>query len=833
METHSITAKFSSRLKHVLSEAEDAAESFHHSVVDTDHLLFALRVHPGSVAAEILKTSNIRIEALRMAVLNDHKLRTSGGAKQLSYTGQARRAIIRATWTAGQNNHHFVGTEHLLAALLAQRESKAKKVLADLKIDLGMVRHQLKLVLRGTSHFPEIAENLHLRVAPNVTSAKNPTPRLAEFGWDLNARALQHKIDPVIGRDTELSRVIDILGRRTKNNAVLVGEPGVGKTAIVEGLAHKIVTGQVSATLADKRIVQIDLTSMVAGTSYRGDFEERLRRLLEEVETAGNVILFIDEIHTLVGTGSVSGSFDAANMLKTSLARGEIRVIGATTPQEYKQHIERDAALERRFQVVPVPEVPIEQAHKIIAGLLPLYEKFHGSTVAPDAAEAAVTLSARYINDRFLPDKAIDLIDEALSSKKVELLKTFARKTPAVHEQVHVLATETDELIQAERYPEALRTQQRLARLRVKAEQQPKPTLPSAVVTRPDIARVVARMTGIPVENLLHAEGTSGFSVANLATKLKRRIVAQESAITAVTSTLLRARAGLQDPERPLGTFLFLGPSGVGKTELAKALAQEVFNQKDSLIRLDMSEFGEKFTVSRLIGSPPGYVGYGEGGRLTEALRRRPYSVVLFDEIEKAHPDVLHLLLQVFEDGRLTDAAGKLVSFKNAIIIMTSNIGNRYRGRGETIGFDDSKVDDAKPDDLRLKRALQDQLPPEFLSRIDKTIAFHPLEQTHLAKIFKLEFAKVVQRLSGRGMTVELQPTVIVAALKTADPNSGARFVRGYIQEHIEPRLAEVLVTPDHAKKLTVEMRGSSIHIGHIDHIGHIGNIVHSATAKV
>lgn len=817
METHSITAKFSSRLKHVLNDAEDAAASFHHSVVDTDHLLFALRVHPGSVAAEILKTSNIKVDSLRVAVLNNHKLRTSGTAKQLSYTGQARRAIIRATWTAGQNNHHFVGTEHLLAALLAQRESKAKKVLTELKVDLGMVRHQLKLVLRGTSHFPEITETLHLRVAANVTNNKNPTPLLAEFGWDLNARALQKKTDPVIGRDMELARVIDILGRRTKNNAVLVGEPGVGKTAIVEGLAHKIVTGEVSATLADKRIVQIDLTSMIAGTSYRGDFEERLRGLLKEVEGAGNIILFIDEIHTLVGTGSVSGSFDAANMLKTSLARGDVRVIGATTPQEYKQHIERDAALERRFQVVNVPEVAIEQAHKIIAGLLPLYEKFHGSTVAPDAAEAAVTLSARYVNDRYLPDKAIDLIDEALSSKKVELLKTLTRKTPTVHEQVHVLATETDELIQAERYPEALRSHQRLARLRVKAEQLPKPPLPSAVVARADIARIVARTTGIPIENLLNSDG---FSVANLATKLKRRIVAQEAAIKAVTTTLLRARAGLQDPERPLGTFLFLGPSGVGKTELAKALAQDVFNQKDALIRLDMSEFGERFTVSRLIGSPPGYVGYGEGGRLTEAVRRRPYSVVLFDEIEKAHPDILHLLLQIFEDGRLTDAAGKLVSFKNTIIIMTSNIGNHYRGQGETIGFDDGAVvkkSADKKEEHRLKRALQDRLPPELLSRIDKTVAFHPLDSDHLTKIFKMEFAKVTRRISDRGITVDLKSSVITEALKKADPNSGARFVRGYIQEHIEPLLAEQLVASSQAKKLVVDLKGSAIKIDRAD----------------
>jgi ATP-dependent Clp protease ATP-binding subunit ClpC len=799
MENHSITTKFSTRLRHVFAAAEEAAETFHHSVVDTDHLLFALRVYQGSIAAEVLKAAKIKSEPLRVAVQRNHQERT-GKARTMSYTGQARRAIVRATWTAGQNRHHFVGTEHLLAALISQRDSQARKTLTRLNVDLNVIRHQLKLVMRGTSHFPDITETLHLRAAPAVTPQKTQTPLLDEFGLDLNARAGQQKTDPVIGRDTELERMIEILERRRKNNAVLVGEPGVGKTAIVEGLARKIVAGNVPTHLLDKRIVQLDLTAMLAGTSYRGDFEDRLRHLLAELEKVNNVILFIDEIHTIVGTGNVGGALDTANMLKSALARGEIRVIGATTPQEYKQHIEKDAALERRFQVISVAEVSSKEAEQILFGLKPLYEKFHGVRLTEAAIEAAVELSGRYVNERFLPDKAIDVLDEAMSRKKIAVTRNKSAQS-GIQERVHVLTHETDQLVEEERYEEALQKRQRLARLRLRLKKEPAPEM-RGTVTREDVAEVVARVTGIPLQQLLHTEGTQ---FVELPAILRRRIIGQEQAIAAVSDTLLRARAGLQDPQRPLGVFLFLGPSGVGKTELTKVLAEKVFQNKRALIRVDMSEFGEKFTVSRLLGAPPGYIGFGEGGRLTEAVRRNPYSVVLFDEIEKAHPDVLHLLLQIFEDGRLTDASGKEVSFKNTICIMTSNIGNRYAGQGEVIGFSGTggktEVPTSTGNDLELKRKLQEQLRPELLGRIDKVIAFKPLSEADLKKIFKLEFSKLAARLKQRGVSVTLDNSVMQRALEKRDRDSGARFIRAFLQEHLEPQLARHIVQKRGVKK--------------------------------
>jgi ATP-dependent Clp protease ATP-binding subunit ClpC len=794
MQSPEITQKFSTRLKQVLAYAEESASEFSHMVVDTDHLLFALRVYQGSVAAEILKTVGLKIEPARLAISKNHRAKPSGSAKSLSYTGQARRAIVRATWTAGQNHHHFVGTEHLLSALITQRESQARKILADLKVDLQAVRHQLKLVLRGTSHFPDITETLHLRVAPPAHANKNQTPLLDEFGIDLNQRALDHKTDPIIGRDTELARLIDVLERRTKNNAVLVGEPGVGKTAIVEGLARKIVTGEVPAMLIDKKVIQLDLTTLLAGTSYRGDFEDRLTRLLKEVEKAGNIVLFIDEIHTIVGTGSVGGSLDAANMLKSVLARGEIRVIGATTPQEYKQHIERDAALDRRFQVIPVQEVSAKEASQILIGLQPLYEKFHGVKLERGALTTAVELSSRYMPERFLPDKAIDVIDEAMARKKIESIRSIQTGKGGVRERLHVLSSEVDQLVLEERYKEAIRNQRRAARLRLRLKNQPASVAQVATVDQHDIARVVARITGIPSEQLLHTEAKR---LMNLARNLRRRIVGQRHAIDVVADTLLRARAGLQDPNRPLGTFLFLGPSGVGKTELAKALAQEVYQSSRALIRVDMSEFSERFTVSRLLGSPPGYVGYGEGGRLTEAVRRTPYSVVLFDEIEKAHPDVMSILLQIFEDGQLTDGAGKIVSFKNTICVLTSNVGNRYVGRGDLIGFGEHATSTRATKSsqaLELKRALQDQFRPELLGRIDHVVVFHRLAEQDLRKIFELEFQKISARAKLRGVTLDLSPSLVDAALTQRDPDNGARFIRKFLQEIVEPRIAEQLV---------------------------------------
>jgi len=811
MEQSSITAKFSTRLKEALATAEELAGSMGHAVVDTDHVLLALCIYKGSVATEILKSSKVTEEALRAAVQKNHRVRTGGG-KELLYTGQTKRAVVKATWTAGEYGHHFVGTEHLLAALLMQRESQARKVLTQLKINLASVRQQLKLVLRGTSHFPDITETLHLRVAPMSAEARTATPLLDEFGIDLNVRAAEHRVDPVIGRSDELARLVDVLERRSKNNAVLVGEPGVGKTAIAEGLAHNIVHGLVGLPLANKRVVQLDLTSMLAGTSYRGDFEERMRGLLAEIEKAGNVILFIDELHTIVGTGSVGGSLDTANMLKAALARGEVRVIGATTPTEFKQYIEKDPALERRFQVVSVREVTPAQTLKIVSGLKGLYEKFHGVQLTDGAAEAAVEYSVRYLPERFLPDKALDLLDEAMSHKKVTGLKTRAKGSANIlsEQQLKHLEGETAQLIEQERYDEAIKQRHKLARLRVRAQPTALPARDLAI-TREDVATVVARSTGIPIEQILHTETQR---LTALDRSLKQQIIGQRHAISAVVDTLLRARAGISDPNRPLGTFLFLGPSGVGKTQLAKTLAQTFYGRKEAFIRLDMSEFSERFTVSRLLGSPPGYIGYGEGGRLTEAVRRSPYSVVLFDEIEKAHPDVLNILLQLFEDGRLTDSSGRTVDFRNTICILTSNIGNKYLGRGELIGFagDRTPVTQNRHRELDLKRSLQDHFRPELLGRIDKVIAFHPLTETELARVLQLEINKLLTRLPA-GTQITLSPDVIKKALADRNRDTGARFVRAFIQDHIEPQLARLRVSTPNATSFAVSIKGAKVEL--------------------
>jgi len=808
-----ITTKFSTRLKAVLGAAEESAKSFHHGVVDTDHLLLSLRTYQGSVAAEVLKSAKVQAEPLRAQVLGNHPLRTSGRGKPLAYTGQAKRAIVRATWTAGQHGHHFVGTEHLLAALIAQRDGKARTTLLALKVDMNAVRHQLKLVLRGTTHFPDITETLKLRVAPSAEKGKTKTPLLDEYCIDLNVRADAHRVDPVIGREDELARVIDVLERRTKNNVVLVGEPGVGKTAIVEGLAHEIVHGRdLPQVLVDKRVVQLDLTALLAGTSYRGDFEDRLQRLLVEIEEAGNIILFIDEVHTLVGTGNVGGSLDAAGMLKSALAQGAVRVIGATTTIEYKTHIEKDAALERRFQVVQVAEVSPKRAEDILFELRPVYEEFHGVKVSDEAVYSAVELAVRYIPERFLPDKAIDVLDEAMSMRKVASLRERVDgDSTRMRERVSSLAHEAEQLVDEERYAEALNAKQRAARLKLRLSggQKADKKRPAPDVTDVDVARVVARISQVPLEQVLHSDAERFVSLAR---SLKKKIVGQDHAVEAVAQTLLRTRAGLHDPARPLGTFLFIGPSGVGKTELARQLAEHVYQRKDALIRLDMSEFGEKHTVARLIGAPPGYVGYGEGGKLTEAVRRRPYSVVLFDEIEKAHPDVAQILLQVFEDGRLTDAAGKVVSFRNTVLILTSNLGNRYVGRGDVVGFGQLEGAAKQTSHERdLKRALQDHFKPELLGRIDKVVAFRSLGTAELTSIVALEFGKLAARAEQQGVKLRLTDELIAAALKRRNPDSGARFVRQFLQDEVEPKLAELLVKQRSVKRVTVGWQGKHV----------------------
>ncbi len=707
-------------------------------------------------------------------------------AHDIALTPRSKKVLNLAIDEARQLNHSYIGTEHLLLGLVREGEGIAARVMRGLGADLGVIRKEVIAQLGGL---------LGTKTSTG-DHKKSKTPTLDEFSRDLTRQAREGKLDPVIGREKEIDRVIQILSRRTKNNPVLIGEPGVGKTAIAEGLAQLITQGNIPDTLMNKRVLLLDLSALVAGSKYRGEFEKRMKSVMDEIRLAGDVIIFIDELHTLVGAGAAEGAIDAANILKPALARGELQCIGATTLDEYRKHIEKDAALERRFQSILVDEPTVEEAKEILAGLRDNYEAHHRVKITDEAIDASVVLSQRYISDRYLPDKAIDLIDEAGSKVRLQqntrpsALKDLAKKVERIEQ-------EKEEAVRAQEFEKAARLRDEEKKLRLEMEEtkeawEKKKGHAQLVVTEDDIAGIVSQWTGIPVNRLAVEEKTK---LLNLEEELHRRVIGQNEAVTAVSQAVRRAMAGLKDPKRPVGSFIFLGPTGVGKTELARALAQSLFNDEDAMIRLDMSEYMEKHTVSRLVGSPPGYVGYDDGGQLTEQVRRRPFSVVLVDEIEKAHPDVFNVLLQVLEDGHLTDSHGRRVDFKNTVIIMTSNVGATLIERQDSMGFrTDSDREQASYDSMKEKitRELRNTFRPEFLNRVDETIVFHALTKEHINEIVDLMLRELQDRLKEQDLSLEVSDAAKELLVEEGfDVQFGARPLRRAIQKLIENPLAE------------------------------------------
>ena len=797
-----LNERFTERAKTAIEKAQEAAESLGHSYVGSEHLLLGILREDGGQGAKVLKKNGLT-DALLTELVEKFVGRGDPGAPVQGLSPRAKRIIELAIGDAGRLGHNFVGTEHLLMGILREPDSAAARIITSTGLDLNKLYTEV-LSMFGAPTGRAAGRPPVGAAAPGRAPAprRGETKTLDQYSRDLTDMARKGQLDPVIGRDSEIRRVIQILSRRSKNNPVLIGEPGVGKTAIAEGLAQKVALGDVPEDLRGKRIVSLDLTGMLAGTKYRGDFEDRIKNVLKEVQKAGDTVLFIDELHTIMGAGAAEGAIDAANIIKPALSRGEVQVIGATTLDEYRKHIEKDAALERRFQPVTVDEPTSEESVEILKGLRDKYEAHHKLTISDDAIEAAVKLSARYINDRYLPDKAIDLVDEACSAVRMETL-TPPEEMQAIEARITALASEKDEAVKAQDFERAakLRDQEQeqrdeLASLRKKWDVSQNGH--RTTVTAEDIAAVVSGWTGVPVTSLSEDEASRLLHMEDV---LHRRVIGQDEAVTAVSKAIRRGRVGLKDPKRPIGSFLFLGPTGVGKTELCKALAEAVFGDENAMIRLDMSEFMEKHTVSKLIGSPPGYVGYDEGGQLTEKVRRKPYSVILFDEIEKAHEDVFNILLQIMDDGRLTDSQGRHVDFKNTIIVMTSNVGAKNITDVEKhLGFDhtEPETDAARRDEEIRKLVMADlrrTFKPEFLNRVDDTIVFRRLTQEDIDAIARNMLAIVAQRMQGLGVTLEYTDAAVTMLGKAGfDPNYGARPLRRTIQASVEDAAAEKLL---------------------------------------
>ena len=789
---------FTQKANNALNLAIESAEEMGHTYIGTEHVLLGLLKEKSGVAAVALGELGVTAEELEQLMRQKIGTGVRSAIALDDLTPRTKRVLQVAVMQAARLGHNYVGTEHLLLALLGEGDSYAMLFLEALGARPSDVMHRLGNVLGSEDLEAEEEDSSTLPSAKTGSKGKKGTKTLEQFGRDLTAVAAQGGVDPVIGRQAEIERVIQILSRRTKNNPCLTGEPGVGKTAVVEGLAAAIASGNVPELLKGKRVIALDLTGMIAGTKYRGDFEERIKNAIEEVRRAGNIILFIDELHTIIGAGSSEGSTDAANILKPSLARGDFQVIGATTTNEYRKHIEKDAALERRFQPVQVSEPTEEQAVAILRGLRDHYEAHHKVKITDEALEAAVRLSSRYIADRYLPDKAIDLIDEAASRVRLRAytapddLQELEHKIRAL-EQEKSAAVNAQDFERAAKVRDAEKTARRELEQRTREWKQKNESM-SGEVTAEDIAYIVSSWTGVPATRLTEEESDRLLHMEDI---LHKRIVGQEQAVKSVARAIRRGRVGLKDPKRPVGSFLFLGPTGVGKTELCKALAEALFGDENAMIRMDMSEYMEKHTVSRLVGSPPGYVGYDEGGQLTEKVRRRPYSVVLFDEIEKAHPDVFNLLLQILEDGRLTDSQGRKVDFRNTVVIMTSNVGARLlTERANGLGFVASS---AEADEERLRATVMDELKkvfrPEFLNRVDDQIVFHKLSREEIQEIAR----RMLDTLAQRAKPLEVDFTytdevVEKVAGEALDPVYGARPLRRVIQSGIEDRLAEWLL---------------------------------------
>jgi len=782
--------KFSERARRVLTLAQEEAQQLNHNYIDTEHILLGLAREEEGVAAKVMAALGVSPNKLRSKVEYFIGRSEKPATGETGLTPRAKRVIELAIDEARHLGHGYIGTEHLLLGLMREGEGVGAEILQSLNVTLERVRTETIRILNEGS--------------PRKGAARSAsrTPALDQLGLDLTAAAASGKLDPIIGRSKEIERVVQILSRRTKNNPALIGEPGVGKTAIVEGLAHHIVAGDVPETLEGKRLITLDMGAVVAGTKYRGEFEERLKKIIDEIRAAGNIIIFIDEFHTIVGAGAAEGAVDAANLLKPALARGEMQTIGATTLDDYRKYVERDPALERRFQPVLVEEPSVDDALEILKGINHRYEEHHKLTITPPALDAAVHFAARYIPDRYLPDKAIDLVDEAASRVRIrhhsvpEELKELRRRREA-------LRKEKDEALSDQKYEDAaeLREQEVEAENQLKVQEadwQQQQSGQHPEVTEEDIAEVVSMWTGVPVAQIA---GDETERLLHMEEAMHERIIGQDEAITAVSKAIRRARAGLKDPRHPIGNFIFLGPTGVGKTEMARALSAFMFGSEETLIRIDMSEFMEKFAVSRLVGAPPGYVGYEEGGQLTEAVRRKSYCCILLDEIEKAHPDVFNILLQIFDDGHLTDAKGRRVDFRNSIIIMTSNIGAEQIRKGTGMGFTTHADEDKAQQESyeRMKDKLTEELKkafrPEFLNRLDGTVVFHSLNRDHIRQIVELMLQNVSQNL--REKKIELEVSTAAKDLlgeKGYDRVYGARPLRRVIQEMLEDALSEEIL---------------------------------------
>ena len=790
--------KFTNSAEQALEIANELAAKLGHNYIGTEHILYGLVEEQNGVASKVLANQGVTSEAVLKQIEELIGINEQGSiedADTIGFTPRTKRIIENAFVEARRLNSEYIGTEHLLVGIMREGDSVAVRIMMDLNVNPQKLYNEIVRAINEGG-----GQEQKSKKTSNGGSF-NQTPTLNQYGSDLTKKAREGKLDPVIGRTTEIDRVIQILSRRTKNNPCLIGEPGVGKTAIAEGLAEKIVAGDVPETLKDKRVVSIDISSMVAGAKYRGDFEERIKKSLEEVRKAGDVILFIDEIHTIVGAGSAEGAVDAANILKPLLARGEIQVVGATTTNEYRKYIEKDAALERRFSPVTVSEPTEEDTVKILEGLRDKYEAHHNVKITDEAIKAAVELSTRYVNDRYLPDKAIDLIDEAASKVKMQTY-TKPDSIRKLEAEIEKVDKEKEEAIAIQNFEKAakLRDTEKNKKQEL-AEKQSKwkdnNTKKVMTLTKEDIASVIASWTGIPVSKISETENEK---LKHLEENLHERVVGQEEAVTSVSKAIRRGRVGLTDPNRPTGSFLFLGPTGVGKTELAKALAEAMFGSENAMIRVDMSEFMESHSVAKLIGSPPGYVGYDEGGQLTEKVRRKPYSVILFDEIEKAHPDVMNMLLQILEDGRLTDSQGRTVNFKNTIIIMTSNVGARLITDKNKLGFSGGNEQESRKQEYETTKKevmaeLKKQFRPEFINRIDDIIVFHKLEDEDIKKIIEIMLAQVTKRLEAQNIKIEIDNQVKeLIAKKGVDNNYGARPLRRAIQNMLEDKIAEAIL---------------------------------------
>lgn len=794
--------RFTERAQKVLALSQEEAVRLGHNNIGTEHILLGLVNEGEGIAAKALTSLGLETEKIQKEVEN-----LIGKGQQVSqtihYTPRAKKVIELSMDEARKLGHSYVGTEHILLGLIREGEGVAARVLNNLGVSLNKARQQV-LQLLGSNETTRKSQNRN-----NQATTAN-TPTLDSLARDLTAIAKEGNVDPVIGREKEIERVIQVLSRRTKNNPVLIGEPGVGKTAVAEGLAQQIVNNEIPEMLRDKRVMTLDMGTVVAGTKYRGEFEDRLKKVMEEIRQAGNVILFIDELHTLIGAGGAEGAIDASNILKPSLARGELQCIGATTLDEYRKYIEKDAALERRFQPIQVDEPTLEESILILKGLRDRYEAHHRVTITDEAIDAAANLSNRYITDRFLPDKAIDLIDEAASRVRLRSY-TAPPNLKELEQNLEEVRKEKDAAVQSQEFEKAASLRDNEQRLREKLETtkekwKEEQGQESSEVTVEDIATIVSTWTGVPVSALTKDESQR---LLNLESVLHGRVIGQEEAVDAISKAIRRARAGLKDPKRPIGSFIFLGPTGVGKTELARALAESMFGDEDAMIRIDMSEYMEKHTTSRLVGSPPGYVGYEEGGQLTEKVRRKPYSVVLLDEVEKAHPEVFNILLQVLEDGRLTDSKGRLVDFRNTVLIMTSNVGASELQQNKFVGFTlDDEVADYKGMKSKVTEEMKKAFRPEFLNRIDEIIVFHSLERKHMKDIVTLMIEQLQKRLVDQEIDFELSDEAIEKiANEGFDPEYGARPLRRSIQKNVEDLLSEALLREEIKK-------GQKINIG-------------------